>query len=175
MGRRRNPRTLLSTIKQAEREKAAASARREGLLPRELVGDLKPGSVWIVADQEINLPDSRIEIKPDRVLHETRRVIIVQVGEYLRSRDPETILVVPTSASRGTNDLRRGDVELPPQCPGFTKSGVVAFPRLVQPLLKSDLQTCVGHLPDKTLQQVRRGIAKVLDLPRPAPVMAPRP
>ena len=170
MGRRlRSPGTLASIVKDSN-----AATRAKGLMPRAQMKDLKPGSVWWAVDRALSLPDSRIEGKNERKDKGKRPVVVVQQMPLLASKDPETVLVVPCSSSRGTNDLRKGDFIPPPRCEPFRDAEVTIHARLVQPLLKADLAECVGRLPEEVYRGLQRELAKVLDLPRPLPSIAPR-
>lgn len=143
---------------------AEKAARDEGLLPRALVKDLVPGAVWLARDDALLFPEDRLPSAGDRAQHDFRRVVIVQSLRFTRDRVPVTLLVVPCSSSQHPSELLECDFSLPDRPAGFTHPYVVAYTRLVQPILKSDLERCTGRLTDTTYRALRRKLAEVLDL-----------
>jgi mRNA-degrading endonuclease toxin of MazEF toxin-antitoxin module len=154
---------------------AEKAAREKGLLPQGLVKDLVPGSVWLADDKAIGFPEGRLSSAGSRSLHDYRRVIVVQATKFARNKVPLTLLVVPCSASQDPASLLDCDFALPQGSSGFDHPYVVAHVRLVQPILKSELHQCKGHLEAPTFLALRRKLAEVLGLiDLPMMELAPR-
>lgn len=128
------------------------AARELGLLPPALLASLKPGSVWTVADRLITFPETRIPGTPERDMHATRRVIVMQEQQLCAAADRKTVLAVPCSTQvrrAGAGDLRWSNVD------GFDAPEFVVFATLIQPFLKSDFQVCKGLIPVERLTELR--------------------
>jgi hypothetical protein len=108
-----------------------------GLADPGAVSKVRPGAVFEVSDALIRFPGDR-----PRTWHELRRVIVVQAHGLLGPARPDTVSVVPCSASQ--HGARRGDFDVPDGEAAFTKPGVVAFATLLMPVLKTAL-TAGGH------------------------------
>lgn len=131
-------------------------AASQGMDPA-AIDHLKPGAVFEIDDALVRYPGD-----PERDPHPLRRVIIVQAPEYLSGTKPSTALVVPCSASSAGG---RGDVEIGPDEPGFTKPSV-AQTTLVMAILRRDLQRehFKGHVRIETLAQLHAQLAALLGL-----------
>jgi hypothetical protein len=110
-------------------EKVAA---KTGSADPRAVEHLRPGAVFEVADKLVHFPN---EVR--RKWHDFRRVVIVQAFGLLGPVAPDTVLVVPCSASQ--HGARTWDFAVPPDEPGFTRNDVVAYASLVFPVLKAAL------------------------------------
>ena len=152
------------------RGKAEAEARRAGLLPKGKLKDLKPGSVWLAVDRYVNLPDSRVGGKDKRKPHPRRHVIVAQAPALNRSKAPKTVLVMPCSASSRAGAW---DLDLPYPCDGFSKAAV-AFPRLLQPMLKADLEKCTGHVPMEVWITLQALLMSILGIEARPSLVSPR-
>jgi hypothetical protein len=115
----------------------ARVAASTGLADPGAVSKIRPGAVFEVADALIRFPGDG-----PRTWHDFRRVIVVQAHGLLGPALPDTVSVVPCSASQ--HGARRGDFPVPPDEKAFTKSGVVALATLLMPVLKNAL-TADGH------------------------------
>jgi len=109
-----------------------------------------PGAVFVVADHRVSMPHP---IGVTRDIHPTRRVIIVSGHVLTRAVRPNTLLIVPCSASRGS--VGPHDLLLPDDEAAFTSEKVVAVASLLGPILKSDLQSHVGDLRTETLERLQ--------------------
>lgn len=137
----------------------ARVASETGLADPGAVANLKPGAVFEVSDRLVIFPGDQ-----PRTWHELRRVVVVQGHSFLGPVNPDTVMVVPCSASQ--TKVRRGDFEVPDGEPGFTKTSVVAYTTLVMPVLKTAL-TPEGHrgqLTDETFGRLLGMIAKNLGI-----------
>jgi hypothetical protein len=110
----------------------ARVAARTGLAHPGAVSRIEPGAVFEVADTLVRFPGDR-----PRTWHDFRRVIVVQAYNLLGPVDPETVSVVPCSASQ--QRVRRGDYLVPAEEKAFSRPEVVAFSTLIMPVLKSAL------------------------------------
>jgi hypothetical protein len=100
-------------------------AHKTGAADPSAVGLMKPGAVFEVSDKLIDFPGSS---EATRTWHDMRRVVVVQSHHLLGSVLPDTVTVVPCSASQ--HGPRRGDFRIPNGEPGFTKPNVVAYATL---------------------------------------------
>lgn len=139
----------------------AQAARNRGLAPPEIIQQARPGAVFAVKDEAIQFPAERLG--KARTFHETRRVLVIQGALLNAQSNPNTITVVPCSASQFGLP---GDWEfsIPPEEEGFDATGVVAYLSLIQPVLKSDLIKCYGYLKDTTLLEIQKKIGRNLGL-----------
>ncbi len=115
----------------------ARVAASTGVADPGALSKLRPGAVFEVRDDLIRFPGDR-----PRTWHDFRRVIVVQSHGMLGPVLPETVSVVPCSASQ--HGARRGDFAVPDGEKAFTKPGVVAYATLLMPVLKKAL-TVDGH------------------------------
>ena len=90
------------------------------------------GAVFEIPDDLVRFPGD-----PPRTWHEVRRVIVVQAHGLLGPVLPDTVSVVPCSASQ--KGVRRGDFLIPEGEGAFTKPNVVAYATLLMPVLKKAL------------------------------------
>ena len=144
---------------------------RQGLAHPELVDKIKPGAVFIVKDENVALPDERREGAPARSMHDTRRVIIVQSAALNAKANPNTVSVVPCSAS-GPGAACPWDLLLVDEEP-FTKQRVVAYVSLQQPMLKSELLAYQGQISEAALLNLHRVALENLGLATSAPPVLP--
>lgn len=112
-------------------------ASRTDIADPSAVAKITPGAVFEIKDELVRFPGDS-----PRTWHEFRRVIIVQAHSLLGPVLPDTVSVVPCSASQA--GARRGDFLIPEGEPAFTKPGVVAYATLLMPVLKKAL-TGDGH------------------------------
>lgn len=136
----------------------ARAALATGNVDPKALDKLKPGAVFEVEDKLIHLPE-----EPDRAPHPLRRVIIFQNFRFLGGGRPNTVLVVPCSASQKTSQV---DYNIPSDEPAFTKDGIVAFTTLLMPVLKSEFraQHYKGDLRPQTLGELQANVLNVLGL-----------
>lgn len=137
------------------RSAAARLARAKasgGLAPKGLVKQMTPGAVFLVRDEAVDMPTAGA-----RRLHDFRHVLIVSATALNRATRPNTLMVVPCSASHTTADYY--DVAVPRGEGGFDPSKtIVAVTSLVGPVLKSDLEKHLGDVTDDTLQAIHARI-----------------
>jgi hypothetical protein len=107
-------------------------ASRTNVSDPSAVSKSKPGAVFEIADDLVRFPG-----EASRTWHEARRVIVVQAHGLLGPVQPETVSVVPCSASQ--KGVRRGDFLIPEGESAFTKPHVVAYATLLMPVLKRAL------------------------------------
>lgn len=110
----------------------ARVASRTGLADPGAVSKIQPGAVFEIADDLVRFPGDAT-----RTWHELRRVIVVQAHSLLGPVYPDTVSVVPCSASQ--TGARRGDFLVPDGEKAFTKPNVVAYASLLMPVLKKAL------------------------------------
>jgi mRNA-degrading endonuclease toxin of MazEF toxin-antitoxin module len=149
--------------------------RQLGLAPVALQALAKPGAVFVIdlmttGGQIIRFPEG--ELKQSQTEHETRRVIVVQNTLHSQRADPRSILVVPCSGSH-VGPVPSWDLQIPDDEPAFSKKGVVAYPSLVQPILKSRLLTHMGDLSPECLIELQARLAMILGLADPEPLPIP--
>ena len=87
-----------------------------------------------------------------------RPVLVIQSDLFNASRLSTTIATVITSST-----ALPGNVFLPAAISGLPKDSVVNVTALVT-LNKTDLETPVGHLPEALMDDVNRGLRRVLGL-----------
>jgi hypothetical protein len=145
----------------------AQAARNIGLAPSEVIKEARPGAVFAVKDDAIVFPEERLG--GTRAKHATRRVILIQLPKLIVAARPCTVSVVPCSASQGAAS-GNWDLLLPSGEEAFDEPKVVAYASLLQPILKSDLVKCYGHLRDSTLLQIQSMIAANLGFVLPSSV-----
>jgi hypothetical protein len=123
------------------------------------VAKTEPGAVFEIPDELVRFPGD-----PPRTWHEARRVIVVQSHGLLGPVQPDTVSVVPCSASQ--NGARRGDFLIPPGEKAFTKPNVVAYATLLMPVLKKALtgEGYRGRLSDEAYGQLLATISANLGL-----------
>jgi hypothetical protein len=141
--------------------RAASNMAKYGLAPPEIIRHARPGAVFVVKDEAIAFPQERV---PDasRTEHETRRVIVCNDLALCRATAPNTLLVVPCTASQG--EVSDWHLAIPSDEPAFTAAKVVALTQLVQPILKSDLIRFVGVLTAGTFVRLQARVAQNLGL-----------
>jgi len=126
------------------------------------------GEVYLVADDLIVLPETRLPSKPEREIHENRPVLIPQTN--LDNDDPLylTILVAPLSRRVDLQDQR--DFKLSAGQAVLEHDSIVQL-GLIQPVLKIDLQReALGKVDDITMNDIDAVLAANLGLierPRP--------
>jgi len=129
---------------------------------------IQRGEVYLVADDLIILPKTRLPSKPDREPHESRPVLILQTN--LDNDDPvyATILVAPLSRRVDLQDQR--DFKLSAGQAGLEHDSIVQL-GLTQPVLKIDLQgEALGRVDDITMNDIDAVLAANLGLiERPQP------
>lgn len=140
---------------------AAAISRSPGPAPKALIQLAEPGAVFSVLDASITFPTDRKATAGARDTKPMRRVVVLQCTMFCQSGQPETLLVVPCSAS---TSLGVGDLRIPEGEAGFTGSRVIALTSLVQPILKSDLVKHHGNVSVDTLVELRRSVFTLLSL-----------
>lgn len=151
----------------------AAEAAKVGLASPSLIRNARPGAVYLVKDKSVDLPETRIPGAPPRAAHPFRHVIVVQSETMCRSGKPPTVLVVPCSASRG--GAESWNFEVPGSEVAFNKPVVVALTSLVQPVLKSDLESYLGELTPQTLDLLQRRLLENLGIATPVEIdLGPR-
>lgn len=117
--------------------------RAQGLAPPDLIRPASPGAVYKIKDEAIQFPLERLPDAGPRSKHTVRWVIVAQAANFCRSAVPQTISVVPCSASSvipGPCDLLLENES------GFTEAKVVAYVSMLQPVLKSDLVEFCGYI-----------------------------
>jgi len=119
----------------------------------------QPGAVFEIPDDLVRFPSD-----PRRTWHEARRVIVVQAHGLLGPVQPDTVSIVPCSASQ--KGARRGDFLIPEGEGAFTKPNVVAYATLLMPVLKKALtgDGYRGKLSDETYGQLLAIISANLGL-----------
>jgi mRNA-degrading endonuclease toxin of MazEF toxin-antitoxin module len=152
---------MRSTDFEAKKRMKEALAER-GLAVPEILHRLKTGSVVLVNDSAISLPEGRLPKAGPRTMHEKRRAIVVQRKMWINAAEPPTLLVVPCSAS--ADKVLPCDLQIPDDEPHFTKEKIVAFVSLIQPVLKSDVTSVVGDLCDGTRIELLKKLASIVDL-----------
>jgi mRNA interferase MazF len=90
-----------------------------------------------------------------------RPVLVIQSGPFNASRLSTTVAAVITSSTRLA--AIPGNVFLPTAVTGLPRGSVVNVSALVT-LDKSDLRAQVGHLPGSLMDDVDRGLRRVLGL-----------
>jgi mRNA interferase MazF len=90
-----------------------------------------------------------------------RPVLVIQSDSYNASRLNTTIAAVITSNTALA--AMPGNVFVPAVISGLPKDSVVNVTALVT-LNKTDLETPVGHLPESFMEDVNRGLRRVLGL-----------
>jgi len=90
-----------------------------------------------------------------------RPVLVIQSGPFNASRLNTTIAAVITSNTALA--AMPGNVFLPAAVSGLPKDSVVNVTALVT-LNKTDLETPVGYLPESLMDDVNRGLRRVLGL-----------
>ena len=90
-----------------------------------------------------------------------RPVLVVQAGPFNASRLNTTIAAVITSSTALA--AMPGNVFIPAAASGLPKDSVVNVTTLVT-LDKTDLEAPVGHLPASLMNDVNRGLRRVLGL-----------
>jgi mRNA interferase MazF len=90
-----------------------------------------------------------------------RPVLVIQSGPFNASRLNTTIAAVITSNTALA--AMPGNVFLPASASGLPKDSVVNVTALVT-LNKTDLEGPVGHLPESLIDDVNRGLRRVLGL-----------
>ena len=129
---------------------------------------IQRGQVYLVADDLIILPKTRLPSKPERELHESRPVLIVQTN--LDNDDPlhPIILVAPLSRRVDLQDQR--NFKLSAGQAGLEHDSIVQL-GLAQPVLKIDLQgEALGRVDDITMNDIDAVLAANLGLiERPQP------
>ena len=117
--------------------------------------------MFAVVDSAIVFPEGRLPAAGERTEYATRRVIVIQSAARNSAVSPKTILVVPCS-SFGAGS--RGDVKIPKGEVGFDAPNVVALLNLIQPILKSELVSCLGQLSGSALLQMQRALLENIGL-----------
>lgn len=125
----------------------ARVAAKTGVADPLAASRIRPGTVFEIDDKLIRFPGD-----PPRTWHDFRRVIVVQGYSFCGQVLPDTVSVIPCSASRNKTlrdgsmvpDVRRGEFLIPEGEPAFTKPFVIALAPLLMPALKRAL-TSEGH------------------------------
>lgn len=120
------------------------------------------GEIYLIADDLIVLPETRLPSKLGRELHENRPVLILQTN--LDNDDPLylTILAVPLSHRVDLQDQR--DFKLSAGQAGLEHDSIVQL-GLTQPVLKIDLQgEALGKVDDITMNDIDAVLAANLGL-----------
>jgi len=120
------------------------------------------GEIYLVADDLIVLPETRLPSKSERELHESRPILILQTN--LDNNDPlyPTILVAPLSHRVDLQDQR--DFKLSTGQAGLEHDSIVQL-GLIQPFLKVDLQgEALGKVDDMTMNDIDAVLAANLGL-----------
>lgn len=129
---------------------------------------IQRGEIYLIADDLIVLPKTRLPSKPEREPHESRPVLILQTN--LDNDDPlyPTILVAPLSHRVDLQDQR--DFKLSAGQAGLEHDSIVQL-GLTQPVLKIDLQgEVLGKVDDITMNDIDAVLAANLGLiERPQP------
>ena len=129
---------------------------------------IQRGEIYLIADDLIVLPKTRLPSKPEREPHESRPVLILQTN--LDNDDPlyPTILVTPLSHRVDLQDQR--DFKLSAGQAGLEHDSIVQL-GLTQPVLKIDLQgEVLGKVDDITMNDIDAVLAANLGLiERPQP------
>lgn len=99
-------------------------------------------------------------------------MIVVQNVLHSQRADPRSILVVPCSASH-SGVVALWDFRIPDTEPAFSKPGVVAYPSLVQPILKSRLLVHAGDLSPESLVELQALLTMLLGLADPEALVLP--
>lgn len=89
-------------------------ASRTDVADPSAVSMIAPGAVFEIQDELVRFPGDAL-----RTWHEMRRVVVVQAHGLLGPVLPDTVSVVPCSASQ--RQVRRGEFLMPNDEPGFTK------------------------------------------------------
>ncbi|MCK4402665.1 MAG: type II toxin-antitoxin system PemK/MazF family toxin [Dehalococcoidia bacterium] len=120
------------------------------------------GEIYLIADDLIVLPETRLPSKPGRELHENRPVLILQTN--LDNDDPLylTILAAPLSHRVDLQDQR--DFKLSAGQAGLEHDSIVQL-GLTQPVLKIALQgEALGKVDDITMNDIDAVLAANLGL-----------
>ena len=134
------------------------SLRQHGIIGRKI----QRGEIYLIADDLIVLPETRLPSKPERELHETRPVLILQTNSD--NGDPlyPAILVVPLSHRVDLQDQR--DFKLSAGQAGLEHDSIVQL-GLIQPVLKIDLQEeALGKVDDIAMHDIDAVLAANLGL-----------
>ena len=129
---------------------------------------IQRGEIYLIADDLIVLPETRLPSKPRREPHESRPVLILQTNSD--NDDPlyPIILVAPLSHRIDLQDQR--DFKLSAGQAGLEHDSIVQL-GLIQPVLKIDLQEeALGKVDDITMDDIDAVLAANLGLierPRP--------
>lgn len=148
--------------RRSPRELAQRALRQQGLMPQALLPQARPGAILIVKDEAIDFPEARLSDVGERTFHPGRYVVLVQAVDLNRAVSPKTLLVVPCTAS--AREVAGHDVRIPDAEAAFSREGVVAMVSLTQPVLKSDLKECAGHLTPATLAAIQAMLLRFLGL-----------
>lgn len=148
------------------------ATKAKSLASPTLIRDARPGAVFTVDDGSIGFPGSQEPGAGPRTEHPTRYAIIVQAHVLCTSMVPNTVLVVPCSAS---SRQRAGahDFDVPDTETAFSKENIVAYVSLVQPIRKGALRVFKGDLAPATLEALRAVMLRNLGLFGQATVAAP--
>lgn len=123
---------------------------------------IKPGDIYYVPDEIIQLPEARLPASGTRVMHEGRTVLVIQGPIVCDDMDYPVVLVVPVSTK--TQYKRELDCLIQPAESGLKHTSVV-LTGLVQPVLKSDLsKQRAGKLDAGTMQKIYKLILVQLGL-----------
>ena len=123
---------------------------------------IQRGEIYLIADDLIVLPETRLPSKPERELHENRPVLILQTN--LDNDDPLylSILVAPLSHRVDLQDQR--DFKLSARLAGLECDSILQL-GLTQPVLKMDLQgNALGKVDDMTMNDIDAVLASNLGL-----------
>ena len=122
--------------------------------------DIRPGDVWTVKDKIINFPEERLP-EGFREKHIYRTVVVVsRLDECQDNIEYKSITVIPTSTK--CNIKSPTDFSLPQEMGGL-KYDSYARTRMVQPVLKTDLEKKVGSLPTEIFISLKTMLLTHLD------------
>jgi len=142
------------------KERAAAA---QGMAPRALIQQAKPGAIFTVVDKAIAFPNERLPGAGARLLHSVRPVVVMMARLRCTSSQPNTLLVVPCSSSH-KGMVGDWDLAVPSSERAFRNHPTVAYASLVQPILKSELDERWGDVSPEFLVALQRVLASNMAL-----------
>jgi len=107
------------------------------------------GSVWTTPDEVVTIPDA--DRDGTRNMHQSRIVLVVSNNRS--NTDPLTPIVSVVLLSHRVDCQRYGDVVLTPERDGIRYPSI-ARTRLIQPILKVDLNRCVGNISEEACEEL---------------------
>lgn len=129
---------------------------------RDSLIDIRPfgfGEVWTIKDELVSIPDAdRID---DRVFHAYRSMLIV--SNDIGNTNPLTLTVNTAPLSHRVDLKRCGDIELHASRDNLRYDSMAKL-RLIQPLLKADLERRVTTISDDGKEDILTGLEELFGL-----------